>query len=147
MGVGYQHETGAMGEAKIGFYFDYTTGLPCLSGSSVKGIIRSAFLDTMLDAFTADPALAHLLLAPQIQPLIDQTVPGIRAVVAAAVTAGIALPTYATSLSYFDAFRSANMPSNLIQAQRDYFGAHTYERIGQEGVFHTQWQGDASVLS
>ena len=49
-------------------------------------------------------------------------------------------------MSYFDAFRSAKMPSNLIQAQRDYFGAHTFERVGQDGAFHAQWQGEASVL-
>ncbi|MBC8084769.1 MAG: hypothetical protein H7Z21_16340, partial [Hymenobacter sp.] len=68
-----------------------------------------------------------------------QAVPGARTVVAAAVTAGLAVPAYAATLSYFDVFRSARMPSNLIQAQRDYFGAHTYELIGHEGVFHTQW--------
>ncbi len=62
-----------------------------------------------------------------------------RSVVASALTAGIALPAFAASLTYFDAFRSENMPSNLIQAQRDYFGAHTYELIGKEGVFHTHW--------
>jgi 6-phosphogluconate dehydrogenase len=60
-------------------------------------------------------------------------------VVAAAATAGLAVPAYAASLGYFDSLRSARMPSNLIQAQRDYFGAHTYELIGHEGVFHSQW--------
>jgi 6-phosphogluconate dehydrogenase len=59
--------------------------------------------------------------------------------VSAVTSAGIAAPAYAACLSYFDAFRSARMPSNLIQAQRDYFGAHTYELIGKEGTFHTQW--------
>lgn len=103
-------------------------------------IIRAAFLETMLSAYQTDSALKHLLLAPAIQSIIQETVPGIRTVVGAAVAAGIALPTYATSLSYFDAFRSANMPSNLIQAQRDYFGAHTFELIGKDGVFHAQWQ-------
>jgi len=60
-------------------------------------------------------------------------------VVSAITAKGIAAPGYAACLSYFDAFRSARMPSNLIQAQRDYFGAHTYELIGKEGTFHTQW--------
>ena len=109
-------------------------------------IIRAAFLETMLSAYHTDPALEHLLVAPAVRDIIAETLPGIRAVVATAVTAGIAVPTFAASMSYFDAFRSANMPSNLIQAQRDYFGAHTFERVGQEGVFHAQWQGEASVM-
>ena len=108
-------------------------------------IIRSAFLETMLSAYEANPGLTHLMLDPTVQGIINETQPGIRAVVSTAVSAGISLPTYATSISYFDAFRSADMPSNLIQAQRDYFGAHTFERIGQEGVFHANWQGEASV--
>ena len=103
-------------------------------------IIRSAFLDTMLSAYQTDPALEHLLLAPAVQDILGETLPGIRTVVTTAITAGIAVPTYAASVSYFDALRSANMPANLIQAQRDYFGAHTFERVGQEGVFHSAWQ-------
>ena len=109
-------------------------------------IIRAAFLETMLSAYETNPALKHLLVAPAVRDVITETLPGIRAVVATAVTAGIAVPTYAASVSYFDAFRSAKMPSNLIQAQRDYFGAHTFERVGQDGAFHAQWQGEASVL-
>lgn len=109
-------------------------------------IIRAAFLETMLSAYHADPALEHLLVAPAVQDIIQETLPGIRTVVSTAVASGLAVPTYAASLSYFDAFRSARMPSNLIQAQRDYFGAHTYELTGKEGVFHTQWQGQASVM-
>lgn len=109
-------------------------------------IIRAAFLETMFDAYTTNPTLAHLLVAPQVKSIIDETTPGIRAVLATAISAGIAAPTYAASLSYFDAFRSSRMPSNLIQAQRDYFGAHTYELIGKEGVFHSHWQGDATVM-
>ena len=102
-------------------------------------IIRSGLLTEIFNAYQQTPDLAHLLLDAQVQELVKAAVPGSRAVVAAAVTAGIALPGYAASLSYFDAFRSARLPSNLIQAQRDYFGAHTYELIGKEGVFHTQW--------
>jgi 6-phosphogluconate dehydrogenase len=71
--------------------------------------------------------------------LITGVLPGIRSVVSAAVGAGIAIPAYAAALSYFDNFRTKDMPSNLTQAQRDYFGAHTYALIGKEGVFHTQW--------
>ena len=102
-------------------------------------IIRSSFLNDIFNAYQQAPELEHLLLDGRVREVVSQAVPGARTVVAAAVTAGIALPAYAASLSYFDTFRSARMPSNLIQAQRDYFGAHTYELIGHEGVFHTQW--------
>jgi 6-phosphogluconate dehydrogenase len=102
-------------------------------------IIRSAFLEDIYQAFKADAALPHLLLDNAIQKKVGALVPSSRSVVSAAIQAGIAMPAFTASLSYFDSFRSARMPSNLIQAQRDYFGAHTYERIGKEGVFHTQW--------
>ena len=65
-----------------------------------------------------------------------------RAIVSDAAKSGLATPAFASSLSYFDTFRSERMPSNLIQAQRDFFGAHTYERIGFEGVFHTEWSSN-----
>jgi 6-phosphogluconate dehydrogenase len=102
-------------------------------------IIRSSFLSEIFNAYQQAPTLEHLLLDEQVRALVSEALPGARTVVAAAATAGIALPAYSASLSYFDTFRSARMPSNLIQAQRDYFGAHTYELIGHEGVFHTQW--------
>jgi 6-phosphogluconate dehydrogenase len=102
-------------------------------------IIRSGFLTEIFNAYQKAPDLAHLLLDEQVRDVVSAAAPGSRAVVAAAVTAGLALPGYSSALSYFDTFRTARMPSNLIQAQRDYFGAHTYELIGKEGVFHTQW--------
>ena len=102
-------------------------------------IIRATFLQVIFDAFEKDNNLAHLLLDTQVQSLVNETLPGMRTVVAAAVTAGVAIPGYSAALSYFDTIRSSRMPSNLIQAQRDYFGAHTYELIGKEGVFHTEW--------
>ena len=104
-------------------------------------IIRSAFLNEIYNAFEQDGHLAHLLLDSKVQELVQGCAGGARSVIAAAVLAGQALPAYTASLGYFDAFRTARLPSNLIQAQRDYFGAHTYELIGQEGVFHTQWTG------
>lgn len=109
-------------------------------------IIRSGFLNDIYKAYQANPALEHLLLNNDIQALINETLPAIRTVVAAAVTAGIAVPAFASSLSYFDTIRSKNMPSNLIQAQRDYFGAHTYELVGKEGFFHTAWEGKKSTV-
>jgi len=102
-------------------------------------IIRSQFLYDIYNAYTKDNGLAHLLLDEGVQKLVNDTAPGIRSVLSKTIAAGIAAPAYTASLSYFDALRSARMPSNLIQAQRDYFGAHTYELIGKEGVFHTQW--------
>ncbi|MBL0740034.1 NADP-dependent phosphogluconate dehydrogenase [Chryseolinea sp. Jin1] len=102
-------------------------------------IIRSTFLEDIYQAYKKDTALEHLLLDGGIAAKVNGAVAGMRSVVSAATTSGIAIPAYTASLSYFDAFRSARMPSNLIQAQRDYFGAHTYERNGKEGVFHTQW--------
>jgi 6-phosphogluconate dehydrogenase len=102
-------------------------------------IIRSGFLEVIYSAFQKDAALEHLLLDGEVQALVNETLPGIRTIVAGAVSTGIAIPAYASALSYFDAITTGNMPSNLIQAQRDYFGAHTYELIGKEGVFHTEW--------
>ncbi len=103
-------------------------------------IIRSAFLEDIYGAFQANNQLEHLLLDPAVQVNLKKSLPGIRKVVSDAVNHGLALPAYAASLGYFDSFRSKKMPANLIQAQRDYFGAHTYELIGEEGVFHTEWQ-------
>lgn len=104
-------------------------------------IIRSAFLEVMYTAYRNNPDLEHLYLDNQICDLLADTLPGIRTVVSDAAIHGIAVPALATSLGYFDNFRNAMMPSNLIQAQRDFFGAHTYELIGKDGVFHTDWEG------
>ncbi|GAB3936581.1 NADP-dependent phosphogluconate dehydrogenase [Mucilaginibacter myungsuensis] len=102
-------------------------------------IIRSQFLYDIYNAYTNNPGLQHLLLDAGVAKLVNEVAPGIRSVLSKTVAAGIAAPAFNASLSYFEAFRSARMPSNVIQAQRDYFGAHTYELIGKEGTFHTQW--------
>ncbi len=102
-------------------------------------IIRSAFLEDIFQAYKKDAGLPHLLLDENVQKIINSLLPAARTVLSTAIRSGIALPAFTSALSYFDSFRSERMPSNLIQAQRDYFGAHTYERIGKEGVFHTQW--------
>ncbi|MVN22313.1 NADP-dependent phosphogluconate dehydrogenase [Mucilaginibacter arboris] len=102
-------------------------------------IIRSAFLEDIFQAYHKDDDLELLYTDANVQQKIKETLPAIRQVLASATVAGLALPAHAASLNYFDNFRTANMPSNLIQAQRDYFGAHTYELIGKEGVFHTVW--------
>jgi 6-phosphogluconate dehydrogenase len=102
-------------------------------------IIRAAFLEDIYAAYKNEPKLEHLFLNDSIRNSVTNSIPGIRAVVSDAVNYGIAVPAFSASLSYFDDLRNENMPANLIQAQRDYFGAHTYEMIGKEGVFHTDW--------
>jgi 6-phosphogluconate dehydrogenase len=103
-------------------------------------IIRSSFLEDIHQAYKKQSGLKHLLIDDGIQKKVNGLLPSVRAVLSSAISAGIAMPAHTAALTYFDSLRSAQMPSNLIQAQRDYFGAHTYERIGKEGVFHTQWQ-------
>jgi len=78
-------------------------------------------------------------LDDSIHAIVSEPVKGSRTVLSATIGAGIAAPCFTASISYFDNFINKRMPSNLIQSQRDYFGAHTYELIGKEGVFHTQW--------
>jgi 6-phosphogluconate dehydrogenase len=103
-------------------------------------IIRAAFLDIIYKGYESDRNLQHLLLDNRVQGIITEITSSTREIVAKLVSAGISVPCYANALSYFDALRSENMPSNLIQAQRDYFGAHTYELIGKEGSFHSEWK-------
>jgi 6-phosphogluconate dehydrogenase len=110
-------------------------------------IIRSSFLETIHHAFKTNPALSHLLLDKDVQSIINKTTTVTREIVLKIITAGISIPAYTSTLSYFDALRSEHMPSNLIQAQRDYFGAHTYELTGMEGSFHTDWKNTNKSLS
>lgn len=106
-------------------------------------IIRSAFLGKIRDAYTEDPALPNLLLAPYFKETIQRLLPAWRTVVASAAACGVPVPAMSAALSYFDGYTTERLPANLLQAQRDYFGAHTYERLdsprGQ--AFHTNWTG------
>ncbi|HEU5167893.1 MAG TPA: NADP-dependent phosphogluconate dehydrogenase [Chitinophagaceae bacterium] len=102
-------------------------------------IIRASFLEVIHRAFETNPGLQHLLLDTNVQLIIKKIMPVAREVMVKTINAGISIPAYTNTLSYFDALHSEQMPSNLIQAQRDYFGAHTYELIGKEGSFHTDW--------
>jgi 6-phosphogluconate dehydrogenase len=106
-------------------------------------IIRSRFLGKIKEAYTTNPELANLLLDPHFKGEIDRAQAGWRKVVAAAVTAGVPVPAFSTALSFYDSYRTARLPANLLQAQRDYFGAHTYERTDRpRGEFHhTNWTG------
>ena len=79
------------------------------------------------------------MLAPYFKNTLEQYQGAWREVVATAAIHGVAVPAFSSALSYFDSYRTATLPANLLQAQRDYFGAHTYQRVDQEGTFHTQW--------
>jgi 6-phosphogluconate dehydrogenase len=105
-------------------------------------IIRAALLDEIVAAFHARPDLPNLLIDLHLAQEVMARQEDLRTVVRIAAERGIPTPGLMASLAYFDAYRSAWLPANLIQAQRDYFGAHTYERMDAKGVFHTRWQED-----
>jgi 6-phosphogluconate dehydrogenase len=102
-------------------------------------IIRAKFLNRIKEAYERDPKLHNLLLDQYFTGILERTQDNWRVAVATAITHGVAVPAFSASLGYFDSYRSARLPSNLLQAQRDFFGAHTYERIDKPGVFHTEW--------
>jgi len=102
-------------------------------------IIRARFLERIKEAFDAEPDLANLLLAPYFRDAVQSAQDNWRRVVGEAVRMGIPVPAFSSAICYFDSYRRDRLPANLIQAQRDFFGAHTYERVDREGVFHTDW--------
>ncbi|WP_179400746.1 NADP-dependent phosphogluconate dehydrogenase [Burkholderia guangdongensis] len=102
-------------------------------------IIRARFLQKITDAYAKDPALANLLLDPYFQDIAANYQASLRDVVVAAVRAGVPVPAFASAIAYFDSYRSERLPANLVQAQRDFFGAHTFERTDQPGSFHANW--------
>ena len=103
-------------------------------------IIRAQFLGRITEAYGRKPDIANLLLDSYFANVIQSYQPAWRRVVATAVENGIPVPAFSSALSYYDSYRAANLPANLLQAQRDYFGAHTYRRVDKEGVFHTRWK-------
>jgi 6-phosphogluconate dehydrogenase len=102
-------------------------------------IIRAVFLDRIKEAFDKEPKLENLLLAPYFANALADAQDAWRHVVATAAELGIPVPAFATALAYYDGYRRERLPANLLQAQRDYFGAHTYERLDKSGTFHTDW--------
>jgi len=112
-------------------------------------IIRSVFLSNIKDAFDRSPNLDNLLLDPYFRDAVAMAQDGWRRVCAKAITSGVAIPAFASALTYYDGYRSARLPANLLQAQRDYFGAHTYERIDKPKgeKFHTNWTGSGGETS
>jgi 6-phosphogluconate dehydrogenase len=105
-------------------------------------IIRADLLNDIMGAYVRDPGLNNLLLDESFRLAVEQRQAAWRLFVQTAVGMGIPVPAISVSLAYFDAYRSEHLPANLTQAQRDYFGAHTYRRIDREGTFHTEWTID-----
>jgi 6-phosphogluconate dehydrogenase len=109
-------------------------------------IIRAGFLNKIKHAFNEDPHLSNLLLAPEFKQTILDRQAAWREVISLAAQMGIPVPAFSASLDYFDSYRRDRLPQNLTQAQRDYFGAHTYERVDRSGSFHTEWMQEAAVV-
>ena len=112
-------------------------------------IIRSQFLSNIRDAFERDPNLQNLLLDEFFIDAISEALPGWRKAVVKAIEIGVPVPTFSSALSFYDGYRSKRLPANLLQAQRDYFGAHTYERLDKPRgeFFHTNWTGRGGNIS
>ncbi len=102
-------------------------------------IIRAQFLDRIKEAFDEQPNLENLLLYPYFKRIIDDSQAAWRAVLIAATQLGVPAPAFSTALAYYDSYRRERLPANLLQAQRDYFGAHTYQRLDRPGTFHSEW--------
>ena len=110
-------------------------------------IIRAQFLNRIREAYADDPDLPSLLLAPYFRDAVEAGIDSWRRVVATATTLGIPVPAFASSLSYYDGLRAERLPAALTQGLRDFFGAHTYQRVDKAGTFHTLWSGDRSEVS
>jgi 6-phosphogluconate dehydrogenase len=109
-------------------------------------IIRAQFLDRIKDAYAESPDLPNLMLAPFFQQALASSQRAWRSVVKQAVDQGVPIPAFASSLAYYDGYRRARGPANLIQGLRDYFGAHSYHRLDREGAFHTRWAQDGTEV-
>jgi 6-phosphogluconate dehydrogenase len=119
---------------------DYSLNLSEIARIWTGGcIIRAKLLAEIQNAYKASPDLPNLMLSPEIAPRMNERTNSLRTVIKAARDIGIPVPAMSAALDYFDSYRSARLPANLIQGQRDYFGAHTYQRTDKEGVFHTEW--------
>ncbi|MFN8525212.1 MAG: NADP-dependent phosphogluconate dehydrogenase [Chloroflexota bacterium] len=124
--------------------YDYGLNLAEIARIWTGGcIIRANLLGSIQEAFHANPGLSNLMLAPEFSGLVNERMSALREVVGVARQMGVPCPAMSAALDYFDSFRQAHLPQNLTQAQRDYFGAHTYERVDKPGIFHTEWGGTA----
>jgi 6-phosphogluconate dehydrogenase len=125
-------------EAEYGWKLDYASIASIWRGGC---IIRARFLQKITDAYTREPSLVNLLLDPYFKEQIQKNQGRWRSVVGLAVQAGTSAPAFMSALAYYDGYRAAHLPANLLQAQRDYFGAHSYERVDQPrgAYFHLDW--------
>lgn len=105
-------------------------------------IIRARFLQDITNAYDKNADLANLLLDDYFRDISEKYQQSVRDIVSLSVQAGVPVPAFSSAISYYDSYRSERLPANIIQAQRDYFGAHTYERVDKEGIFHFDWYGD-----
>ena len=119
---------------------DYELHMPSIAQIWKGGcIIRARLLKRIQDAFHADPQLPNLMVDPWFAEQINRRLPGLAQVVAGAAKAGIPVPCFSSTLDYINSYRSGRLPQNLVQAMRDCFGSHTYQRVDKEGTFHTEW--------
>ncbi|MGG3798028.1 NADP-dependent phosphogluconate dehydrogenase [Metabacillus fastidiosus] len=105
-------------------------------------IIRAAFLQKIKDAYDREPGLDNLLLDPYFKEIVEGYQGALRQILALAIENGVPVPCFSAALAYYDSYRTETLPANLLQAQRDYFGAHTYQRVDKEGIFHTEWMSN-----
>lgn len=122
--------------AEYGWNLDYGRIAMIFRGGC---IIRAQFLHKIKEAYDTNSELANLMLDPYFKNILESYQDAWRKVISMAVVNGLPVPAFSSALAYFDSYRSENLPANLLQAQRDYFGAHTYERVDREGVFHYKW--------
>ena len=119
---------------------NYNLNMPSIAQIWKGGcIIRARLLKRIQDAFNANPQLENLLIDPWFADQVNRRLPGLAKVVAGAAAAGVPVPCLSSTLDYINSYRSARLPQNLVQAMRDCFGSHTYERVDKDGTFHTEW--------
>lgn len=120
--------------------YDWNLNLSELARIWTAGcIIRADLLGPIMKAYNEEPELSNLMLSPYFADDVNATMPDLRNVLRTAIACGIPAPAFSNAVSYFDTYRQTRLPANLVQGLRDYFGAHTYERIDREGTFHTEW--------
>ena len=119
---------------------DYKLHMPSIAQIWKGGcIIRARLLKRIQDAYNADPQLENLMIDPWFAEQINKRLPGLAKVVAGAAAAGVPVPCFSSTLDYINSYRTGRLPQNLVQAMRDCFGSHTYQRVDQDGTFHTEW--------
>ena len=121
--------------------YNYDLQMPAIAQIWKGGcIIRSTLLKRIQDAYNLNRQLPNLLIDPWFASQVARRLPGLSRVVSVSAQAGIPIPCFTSTLDYINSYKTARLPQNLVQAMRDCFGSHTYERIDKEGSFHTEWE-------